>query len=324
MSSSAGDEEPAPASQRPSDLEPSNLPSEETPKAPLPLPLPLPLPAGEVVPREGSPAKSSGPEDPGDAATRDVLGEPGALPASVPLLGELRISAPHKPPAKKTVESVSGKRGGKSSRVAQASPSKASPEKKGVAGSVPRLVLGRKAQAYLSEFPPGLGAYPLVSGLPALGRAEKNAVAPWGPKQPRHHTGKKPAASRTKEPELVAQEDADRFSQPAPKGQFPASRSRPSRLSACHGVGSKGDSKTKSSRVPGNAQLLAMAQGDVNARVPPPTDDHGPAHHLRQRRRQPAPAVQSCPQCHVLQREVNRLKDELAAKECLDDKSQMH
>ncbi|XP_039714591.1 uncharacterized protein CXorf49-like [Pteropus medius] len=85
-----------------------------------------------------------------------------------------------------------------------------------------------------------------------------------------------------------------------------------------------GDSKIKTFQVPGNSQILPMAQEGVKPRASPPSGDQEPLiHPAQEERKQPVPRAQCCPQCPVLQREIDNLKDQLAAMQRLIDRFQI-
>ncbi|XP_005674112.2 uncharacterized protein CXorf49-like [Sus scrofa] len=325
MSSSDNDEGPTSPDQPPSDPEPSDLSSDEL--------LETDLTRAGIFVKEGSQVTSGGLDDSGDSSRQGVLGGPGPLVSSLPralaatmqrpFVGELDISSP-KSSSKKAPTVVSGKRGSRSSHLPRATPRKKMPqEKKSLGSSVSKIVLGRKSQACLSGGPVAPDTFPPISGLPGLGKAEKYSLVPVGTKQPRHRIGKTPAVSRTRDSELVAQGDCSRNKEPAPKGQLSASGPGPSRLSMPHGGYNSGDPSTKTCQIPGNSQLLAVAQRAAKSRGTPPLGDRRPLLHLpRQEMKQLLPGAQSCPQCPVLQREIDNLKDQLAAMQCLMDKFQ--
>nr|XP_012603221.1 uncharacterized protein CXorf49 homolog isoform X1 [Microcebus murinus] len=326
MSSLDDGEGPTTSNQPPSDPEPCDLSSDEFPDTQLKR-------VGNF-PKEGSQAKSSGLENSGDTSRQDPLGGLGAR-FSVPLalaatmqrrfIGEFNMFSPIKSSAEKTPSMVSGKRGGKSNHLPQATPrKKATPQKKPLGTSVSKVVLGRKPQASFLGCPPAPATFPSISGLPVLGRPEKNSLVPLGPRQPKYNAGKKPVANRTREFHLVAQEETNPNKEPVPKGQLPVRRPGPSHLSMRHGLGKNGDSKTKTSQVSGNSQHLAMVQGGIKPIAPLPLGDQGPPlHSPRHERTQPPPGAQFCSQCPVLQKEIDKLKEQLVAMQCLIDKFQM-
>ncbi|XP_015979548.2 uncharacterized protein CXorf49 homolog isoform X2 [Rousettus aegyptiacus] len=273
----------------------------------------------------------SGLDDSGDMSRQGVLGGSGAFLSSVPralaatiqrqFVGELDVSS-----NKSSTKKMScGRRGGRLSHLPRATSRKKAPqEKKSLGSSVSKLVLGRKSQPCFSEGPLAPAALPPISGPPVLGRAEKYSLVTLGSKEPKHNTEKKPSVSRTRGSKLVAEEDTNPNEEPAPTGQLPANRPEPSHLSVYHGDYNSGDPKIKTSQVPGNSQILAMAQGGVKPRVSPPSGDQEPlVHPPQEERKQSVPRAQCCPQCPVLQREIDNLKEQLAAMQRLIDRFQI-
>lgn len=210
---------------------PNLLPSGEEPSDPSSDEFPEPqLMRVSIFFKGGSQVKSSGFNDSGDTSRQGVLAGPGAFQSSVPCTlaatiqresaGELAIPSPNKSSAKKMPSIVSGKRGDGPSHLPRATlRKKEPPEKKSLAGSVSKVVLGRKSQAYISGAPLAPATFPPISGPPVLGIAKKYSLVPSGPKQPKHNSRKKLAVSRMRESQLVAQEDTNPNNEPAPKGQ---------------------------------------------------------------------------------------------------------
>ncbi|XP_042639385.1 uncharacterized protein CXorf49 homolog [Orycteropus afer afer] len=308
--------------------------------------------------KAASQAQPRCPEDAGDAPRRsnphireDLLHVPGSfLGASTrgfpsaterqPVGEELESSSLKKMPGV-----VWGKRGGRptysgvaataSGGLPRATPRGKVPQEKKSLGCVSQVVLGTKPPALpswgqrVSGGLPDPSTLPPISGIPLLGKAKRDSSVPLGPWQPKHNTGKKPVSSRTRELEPVVEEN-DPNRDPVPKGQLLSSRPALSCLSVYRGEGSSGEPSTRAPQVPGNSQPLALNQGAVRPREPAPSDDQGaPASPARQERQPQTPGEQGCPQCVLLQREIDslksevaRLKDELAALQSLRDKFQ--
>ncbi|XP_038320868.1 uncharacterized protein CXorf49-like isoform X5 [Canis lupus familiaris] len=86
---------------------------------------------------------------------------------------------------------------------------------------------------------------------------------------------------------------------------------------------SSGDLDTRAPEVPGSSAPSALSQGDVMPRGRAPSSDQEPLDHLpRPERLQQPPGTQGCPRCVVLQREIDDLKEQLAAMQSLTDKFQ--
>ncbi|XP_047700946.1 uncharacterized protein CXorf49-like [Prionailurus viverrinus] len=86
---------------------------------------------------------------------------------------------------------------------------------------------------------------------------------------------------------------------------------------------SRGDLNPRAPQFQGSSQPLAPSQGDVMPREPTPSDDQEAlVHPPRPERQQQPPGAQGCPQCLLLQREVDNLKEQLAALQSLTDQFQ--
>ncbi|KAM9041071.1 uncharacterized protein CXorf49 homolog [Megaptera novaeangliae] len=83
------------------------------------------------------------------------------------------------------------------------------------------------------------------------------------------------------------------------------------------------DLNTRGPQDPGNAEPLALNQGEVMPRVPVPSGDREPLDHPPRPERQQQPlGTPGCPRCLVLQRETDDFKEKLAAMQYLADKFQ--
>ncbi|XP_058147143.1 uncharacterized protein CXorf49-like [Dasypus novemcinctus] len=233
---------------------------------------------------------------------------------------ELNFSS-EKPFAKKTQSMMNGKRAVRPSCLPQAIPGKSVPQemKPSVASKV---VLERKAQAPVSGGLLRPAIFSPISGFPVLGRIEKYSLGSSGPRQPVCIPVRKPVAIRKREAELVARND-NPSRDAAPRGLFPASSLGFSHPSAHRGGYNDGDPKTGPLHISANSQFLAMAQGGFRPRAPLPVGEQGFLRHARQERKQPLAEPHCCPQCPLLQKEIDHLKDELAALHCLMSKFQM-
>ncbi|XP_054574353.1 uncharacterized protein CXorf49-like isoform X2 [Eptesicus fuscus] len=321
--------EPSSPNPPPPDPEPSDVSSDEFPEAQLM--------RVSIFFKGGSQVKPSGFKGSRKTSRKRVLGGPGALLSSIRRTSpaiiqrqsarELVLSSPNKLSAKKMPTIVSGKRPDRPSLLLRSTPRKKEPqEKKSRVGCVSKIVLGRKSQACISGGPPAPATFPPISGPPPplFGIIKNYPVAPLGSKQPKHNSRKKSAVSRPRESELVAQEDTNVNKEAAPMGQISTNRRGPRpRLSVHFGDCIGGEPKIKTFPVPGHVQLLAIAQEGVKSRVTPPSGNQGPLLHLPpQEEKPPPPGAQDCPQCPVLQREIDELKSQLATMQSLINKFQ--
>ncbi|XP_034504919.1 uncharacterized protein CXorf49 homolog, partial [Ailuropoda melanoleuca] len=296
-------------------------------------------------PKEGGQAKPSSPEDPGDTPRhsnfhvresflRTLCSFLTPAPPGFTSLGERQaFGEPDISPSKKMQSLVWGKGESRPSyqgaaAVAAAgglpratSRKKVAQEKK-APGEASKVASGKSFPSWgqrVSAAPLEPATFPPISRVPLLGRSRRCALVPLGTKQSKHTgAGKKSAARRAREAELMAAagEGRDAF----PKGQRPG----PSCLGMHRGECSSGDLYTRAPQVPGGSEPLAPSQGDILPRVPAPSSDQEPLDHTpRPERWQLPPAgAQGCPRCLVLQREIDDLKEQLAAMQSLTDKFQ--
>ncbi|XP_019490597.1 PREDICTED: uncharacterized protein CXorf49 homolog, partial [Hipposideros armiger] len=209
-------------------------------------------------------------------------------------------------------------------------PWKKAPQEKRSLGRGSNLALGRSFPSWGQRVPAPPPAEPVtfatISASPLLARSKKSSWVPLGIKQSKSPSaGKKSVARRTRESEPMAEEDNGGKGDRVPKGQPPAHKPGPPSLCMYHGEFSSGDFNTGSPPVPRRSQLLALSQGDVLPRGGPTASGDQelldrPSRLKRQRRQQPPPGAEGCPQCPVLQREVDELKEQLAAMQSLTDK----
>ncbi|XP_058391212.1 uncharacterized protein CXorf49 homolog [Diceros bicornis minor] len=303
-----------------------------------------------LYPKEGGQAKPNSPEDPGDTprhcsfhARENFPHVPGPFPSSNAraftlavqrqAVGELDFSS-----SKKMQSVVWGKVGSRPSYpeagaagggLAWATPPRKATQEKESLGDASQVAQGRIFPAWgqrVSAARLDPATFPPISGVPLLGRSKKYSLARAGTKQSKHTgTGKKSVARRTRESELVvaAGEDNDPNRDPAPQGQLPAHRPGPCCPCKHRGEGSRGDLNNGACQVRGESQPLALSQGDVMPRGPAASGDQEPLHHPpRPKRQQQPPGAQGCRRCLVLQREVDDLKEQLAAMQSLADKFQ--
>ncbi|XP_060148016.1 uncharacterized protein CXorf49 homolog [Globicephala melas] len=310
--------------------------------------------------RGGGQAKPSRPEDPGDTPRhskfqvrenyRHVTGSslssaPRGLSSVVERqgVGKQGISSP-----KKMQSVLWGKGGSKPSypgaaaaaAAAAASVSAAAPgglpqvtprkngaqEKKSV-GEASKLALGgtfRSRGQRISATPVEPATFPPISGIPLPGRPKSYTLVLSGTKQSKHSgAGKKSVVRWARESEAVAGEDKDPNRDPAPKGQLLTHRPGTSCLRMHRRKASSGDVNTRGPQDPGNSEPLALNQEEVMPRGPAPSGDRGPLDHPPRPETQQQPlGTPCCPWCLELKREVDELKEQLAAMQYLADKLQ--
>ncbi|XP_077001152.1 uncharacterized protein CXorf49 homolog [Tamandua tetradactyla] len=302
-----------------------------------------------IYPKEGSQAVSSSREDPGDTPRRlnlqvreNVFQGTGSFQASTlrrltsatdrQLVGELELSS-----SKKMPSVVSGKRSNRPSYIGAAvagglpcttTKKKVSQEKKSGSGAS-KGALGRKYQAFPTWGQRVSGGnlvpatFPPISGLPLPGRSKRYSLVDLATKQPKHsNPGKKSVAGRTRESELVA-EDNDPSGEPVLRGQLSTKRPGTSCLSKHRGEFSSGDPKTRVPQVLGSSPALALSPGGINPRGPTPLGHQEPLDLFprHERQRQPSEA-QGCPGCFERQKEIDDLKRQLEVLQSLTDEFQ--
>ncbi|XP_060148021.1 uncharacterized protein CXorf49 homolog [Globicephala melas] len=310
--------------------------------------------------RGGGQAKPSRPEDPGDTPRhskfqvrenyRHVTGSslswaPRGLSSVVERqgVGEQGISSP-----KKMQSVLWGKGGSKPSYpgaaaaaaaaaasvsaaaaggLPQVTPRKNGAQEKKSVGEASKLALGgtfRSRGQRISATPVEPATFPPVSGIPLPGRPKSYTLVLSGTKQSKHSgAGKKSVVRWARESEAVAGEDKDPNRDPAPKGQLLTHRPGTSCLRMHRRKASSGDVNTRGPQDPGNSEPLALNQGEVMPRGPAPSGDQGPLDHPPRPETQQQPlGTPCCPWCLELKREVDELKEQLAAIQYLADKLQ--
>uniref|UniRef100_A0A8W4F9Y5 Uncharacterized protein n=1 Tax=Sus scrofa TaxID=9823 RepID=A0A8W4F9Y5_PIG len=272
-----------------------------------------------IYPRGGGQAQPCSPEAPGFTlphfqVRENFLHVPGAFLA--PALrgftsvverqgvGEPDISSP-----KKMQSILWGKEGSRPTAAAAAAAGglpRATPRKKGAQekkplGGASALALGRTFPPWgqrVSAAPLEPATFPPIAGVPLLGRSRKYSLVPSGTKQSKHAgAGKKPAARRARESELVvAGEDNDPDGDQVARGQLPTHRPGPSCPYLHHGYPSSGDLSTRAPHVAGDSEPSALNQVAVMARGPAPSGDLETLDHPpRRERQQQPPGAQGCP-----------------------------
>nr|XP_033705190.1 uncharacterized protein CXorf49 homolog [Tursiops truncatus] len=310
--------------------------------------------------RGGGQAKPSRPEDPGDTPRhskfqvrenyRHVTGSslssaPRGLSSVVERqgVGEQGISSP-----KKMQSVLWGKGGSKPSYpgAAAAAAAAAASVSAAAAGGLPRVTprkngaqekksVGEASKLALggtfcsrgqriSATPVEPATFPPISGIPLPGRPKSYTLVLSGTKQSKHSgAGKKSVVRWARESEAVAGEDKDPNRDPAPKGQLLTHRPGTSCLRMHRRKASSGDVNTRGPKDPGNSEPLALNQGEVMPRGPAPSGDQGPLDHPPRPETQQQPlGTPCCPWCLELKREVDELKEQLAAMQYLADKLQ--
>uniref|UniRef100_A0A4X1SU52 Uncharacterized protein n=1 Tax=Sus scrofa TaxID=9823 RepID=A0A4X1SU52_PIG len=261
-----------------------------------------------IYPRGGGQAQPCSPEAPGFTlphfqVRENFLHVPGAFLA--PALrgftsvverqgvGEPDISSP-----KKMQSILWGKEGSRPTAAAAAAAGglpRATPRKKGAQekkplGGASALALGRTFPPWgqrVSAAPLEPATFPPIAGVPLLGRSRKYSLVPSGTKQSKHAgAGKKPAARRARESELVvAGEDNDPDGDQVARGQLPTHRPGPSCPYLHHGYPSSGDLSTRAPTLQETQKGLHPQVSDLE------TLDHPP----RRERQQQPPGAQGCP-----------------------------
>ncbi|XP_059767650.1 uncharacterized protein CXorf49 homolog [Balaenoptera ricei] len=303
-----------------------------------------------TYPRGGGQAEPSRPEAPGDTPRHSIFQDrenflhvPGSSLSLAPRgltsvvetqgVGEQGISSPRK------MRSVLwGKGGSRPSYPGAAAAAAAgglprvTPRKKGAQekkslGGASKLALGRtfpSGGVRISAPPLEPATLPPISGIPLLGRSKRYGLVLSGTEQSKHTgAGKKSVARRARESEAVAGEDKDPNRDPAAKGQLPTHKPGTSFPRMHGGKACSDDLNTRGPQDPGNSEPLALNPGEVMPRGPVPSGDRKPLDHPPRPERQQQPlGTPGCPLSLVLQREIDDLKEKLAAMQYLADKFQ--
>ncbi|XP_053057915.1 LOW QUALITY PROTEIN: uncharacterized protein CXorf49 homolog [Acinonyx jubatus] len=296
-----------------------------------------------IYAKGGGQLKPNSPEDPWDTprhskfhVRENFLHMLGSFPSSAPrgvtsvvesqAVGELDISS-----SRKMQSVVRGKGGNRPSYprsaaaggLPRATPKKKVAQEKKSPGGTSNVALGRMFPSWgqrVSAAPLEPAAFPPVTGVLLLGRSKRYSLVPPGTKQSKHTpAGKKSVARRTQKAEpVVAGEDNDSNRDAVPK--LSAHRPELSCPFMHREASSRGDLNPRAPQFQGSSQPLAPSQGDVIPREPAPSDDQEAlVHPPRPERQQQPPGAQGCPQCLLLQREVDNLKEQLVALQSLTD-----
>ncbi|XP_058568692.1 LOW QUALITY PROTEIN: uncharacterized protein CXorf49 homolog [Neofelis nebulosa] len=312
-----------------------------------------------IYAKGGGQLKPNSPEDPWDTprhskfdVRENFLHMLGSFLSSAPrgltsvvesqAVGELDISS-----SRKIQSVVRGKGGNRPSYPRSAAagslprdtPKKKVAQKKKSPGGTSNVALGRMFPSWgqrVSAAPLEPATFPPVTGVPLLGRSKRYSLVPPGTKQSKHTpAGKKSVARRTRKAEpVVAGEDNDSNRDAVPK--LSAHRPEPSCPFMHREASSRGDLNPRAPQFRGSSQPLAPSQGDVMPREPGPsgeccrlhrsageTGSGGPPLPLPVAlRRVEAQLCSLPPLCLLLQREVDNLKEQLAALQSLTDQFQ--
>ncbi|XP_051824291.1 uncharacterized protein CXorf49-like [Antechinus flavipes] len=154
-----------------------------------------------------------------------------------------------------------------------------------------------------------------ASALPVLLKSRREPLAPPGPRQPK---GRTMETSKMKETE-PASKAGNNPPSTAKVSQLLRSKSVPPRFSLHQRGPATRDPKVKDPQVPRNLKPLAPNQS-TRSRAPSRAEDQP----SRQEKKSQSSLGQSCPQCLVLQKQVEDLKSQLAALQCLSGELQGH
>uniref|UniRef100_A0A8C8VWR5 Predicted gene 4779 n=1 Tax=Peromyscus maniculatus bairdii TaxID=230844 RepID=A0A8C8VWR5_PERMB len=215
-----------------------------------------------------------------------------------------------------------------------ASPTKTSPRKKGAAKEKPtqwdasRGSLGRTFPPWgqrLKSAPVEPATFPPISGVALLGKASKCSL-PSGPKECKPFcTGKRSMARKTKESQPGAKEDNDPTRDPGLQAQLPTHRAEQPCTCTHRGEMSSGDPNTRAPQVAGNSQFLSLSQRSARPRAPAPAGDQDILVCPLLPAEEGEPVLQGtpgCPQCLMLRKEIEELKEQLAIMQALNEKFQ--
>ncbi|XP_045393821.1 uncharacterized protein CXorf49-like [Lemur catta] len=308
-----------------------------------------------IYPKGGDHGVPGSPEQPGDTLRHSILL---VREDFLPMPGPFVTSAPQGLTSGTERQAV-GELHSSSSNLPQAAPRKKVAQEKMGPGAASDLALGGAFPPWgrrLSAVALEPATFPPVVGVPLLGTAQRCSLLSSGPKQSKpSSTGKKSVPRKAKEPQPVARDADDPNSDPVPKAQMtrpsssclptlplpgtriftlslaqglslgvlPRPRSGQTSLHMHRGEFSSDDPNTRAPQAPGNSQATALSQGGVTPRGPAPSSDQEPPVHApRPERQQEPPGAQDCPECAELEREIDDLKERLAAMESILEKFQ--
>ncbi|XP_075813929.1 uncharacterized protein CXorf49 homolog [Microtus pennsylvanicus] len=176
----------------------------------------------------------------------------------------------------------------------------------------------------LKSAPVEPATFPPISGVALLGKGSKCSL-PSGPKECKPFcTGKKSLAKKTKESQPGAKEDDDSTRDSGLQAQFPTHRAEQPCMFMHRGEMSSGDPNFRAPQVPGSSQVLR--QRSVRLRAPAsavsveqdPTVD--PLLPVGESQSESVQGTPGCPQCLMLQKEIEELKEQLAFMQALNEK----
>ncbi|KAM6143257.1 uncharacterized protein CXorf49-like [Erethizon dorsatum] len=199
-------------------------------------------------------------------------------------------------------------------------------EKKSLGGGS-RVILGGAFPSWGQRFraaPLEPASFPPISGIPLLGKSKGFSLLPSGSKPSKQGaTGKRSSARRARKTQPEAGEDKGPNSDPVLQAQRPTHWPGPHCLSMHRREFISGDADTRAPEVPPASQPLTVSQGGLPPREPVPSGDQEPTVHAPiLERQQPPHGAQGCPQCLVLQKEIDDLKEQLVLLQSLTDKFQ--
>ncbi|XP_041500454.1 uncharacterized protein CXorf49 homolog [Microtus oregoni] len=184
--------------------------------------------------------------------------------------------------------------------------------------------LGRTFPAWrqrLKSAPVGPSTLPPISGVALLGKGNKCSL-PSGPKECKPFcTGKKSLAKKTKESQPGAKDD-DSTRDSGLQAQLPTHRAEQPCMFMHRGEMSSGDLNLRAPQVPGSSQVLrqrsARLRAPASAAEQDPTVD--PLLPVGESQPESVQGTPGCPQCLMLQKEIEELKEQLAFMQALNEK----
>ncbi|XP_048191325.1 uncharacterized protein CXorf49 homolog [Perognathus longimembris pacificus] len=162
---------------------------------------------------------------------------------------------------------------------------------------------------------------PPIPCVPVFGSSKSSSSLSPGPKQSKQGGTLRRSRTWRRETQPVAREDYELNRDPVIPAQLPTYRPVPPYLSLHRGEFNSGDAHTRVPHILEKSQHLPQRQGSITPRGSAPSDDQEPPVHPTgpERPQQPS-GEQGCPRCPVLQKEIENLKDQLAAIQFLNEK----
>ncbi|XP_012887072.1 PREDICTED: uncharacterized protein CXorf49 homolog [Dipodomys ordii] len=166
---------------------------------------------------------------------------------------------------------------------------------------------------------------PPISCVPVFrnSKSSSSSLSP-GPKQSKQDgTLRRSRTWRRRETQTVAREDDELNRDPVLQAQLSTYRPGPPYLLLHRGELSSGDARTRAPYISQISQPLPQRQRSITPRGFAPSGDQEPLTHATgpEMSQQPS-GEQGCPRCPVLQKEIEKLKDQLAAIQFLNEKFQ--